>query len=65
MHDGSCPSLDAVLDLHDHGGTQRASLSEQIHPLHLSLGERADLLAFLAALTSDPAPVAMPVVPQP
>ena len=65
MHDGSFPSLDAVLDLYDRGGTPRASLSEQIHPLHLGREERADLLAFLATLTSDPAPVAVPVVPRP
>ncbi len=65
MHDGSYPDLGAVLDLYDRGGTDRPSLSEQIHPLNLAPGERADLLAFLDTLTSDPAPVAVPVVPRP
>lgn len=65
MHDGSYPDLDAVLDLYDRGGVERPSLSEQIHPLDLRPGERADLLAFLATLTSDPAPVAVPVLPRP
>ncbi len=65
MHDGSYPDLGAVLDLYDRGGTDRASLSEQIHPLGLAQGERDDLLAFLATLTSDPAPVAVPVLPRP
>ncbi|MGI4977834.1 MAG: cytochrome-c peroxidase [Janthinobacterium lividum] len=65
MHDGSYPDLGAVLDLYDRGGTDRPSLSEQIHPLNLAPGERDDLLAFLDTLTSDPAPVAVPVVPRP
>ena len=65
MHNGSYPDLGAVLDLYDRGGTDRPSLSEQIHPLNLSQGERDDLLAFLATLTSDPAPFTVPVVPRP
>ncbi len=65
MHDGSYPDLGAVIDLYDRGGTDRPSLSEQIHPLNLGQGEREDLLAFLATLTSDPAPVTVPVVPRP
>lgn len=65
MHDGSYPDLGAVLDLYDRGGTDRLSLSEQIHPLNLAPAERADLLAFLDTLTSDPAPVTVPVVPRP
>lgn len=65
MHNGSVPDLGAVLDLYDRGGIDRPSLSEQIHPLGLSARERGDLLAFLDTLTSDPEPIAVPVVPRP
>ena len=65
MHDGSIPDLGAVIDLYDKGGIDRPSLSEQIHPLHLTQNERADLLAFLDTLTSDPQPVYVPIVPRP
>ncbi len=55
MHDGSLPSLRAVVDFYDRGGTDRPSRSHLIRPLGLSEGEKADLLAFLGALTSDSA----------
>jgi cytochrome c peroxidase len=52
MHDGSMPTLEAVLDLYDRGGVERPSRSRSIKPLHLSAIERADLLAFLATLAT-------------
>ncbi|MCJ2053496.1 cytochrome-c peroxidase [Methylobacterium sp. J-070] len=52
MHDGSVPTLEAVIDLYDRGGIERPSRSRSIKPLHLSASERADLLAFLATLSS-------------
>ncbi|MCJ2122671.1 cytochrome-c peroxidase [Methylobacterium sp. J-077] len=52
MHDGSAATLEAVIDLYDRGGIDRPSRSRAIKPLHLSAAERADLLAFLATLSS-------------
>lgn len=59
MHDGSLPTLDAVLDHYEHGVVQRPSLSPDIKPIGLTSEERAALLAFLATLSSEnpPAPV--------
>jgi cytochrome c peroxidase len=52
MHDGSVPTLEAVIDLYDRGGVARPSRSELIGPLGLTEGEKSDLLAFLKTLTS-------------
>lgn len=64
MHDGSLPTLEAVIDHYDHGFIERASLDPQMHALHLSAGEKADLLAFLNTLTSTDDPAIVPVLPQ-
>jgi len=64
MHDGSVPTLDAVIDLYDKGGIDRPSRAEQIKPLHLSAGEKADLIAFLQTLTSASSPVSVPTLPR-
>ena len=53
MHDGSVPTLEAVIDLYDRGGIDRPSRSELIHPLGLTAEEKADLLAFLKTLSGD------------
>jgi cytochrome c peroxidase len=54
MHDGSLATLDDVLDHYTRGGTGNAFTDPTIEPLTLTADERADLLAFLRALT-DPA----------
>jgi cytochrome c peroxidase len=54
MHDGSVPTLEAAIELYNHGGIKRPSLSELIRPLGLTDGEKADLVAFLETLTSGP-----------
>jgi len=54
MHDGSVPTLEAVIDLYNRGGIARPSRSELISPLGLSEAEKSDLLAFLVTLTSAP-----------
>jgi len=64
MHDGSVPTLEAVIALYDRGGIDRPSRSELIRPLHLSSGDKADILAFLETLTGDPTPVPVPVLPR-
>lgn len=64
MHDGSMPTLAAVIDHYDHGFEHRDSLDSQIHPLGLSSEEKSDLLAFLGTLTSVDVPAVVPVLPQ-
>ena len=54
MHDGSIATLEEVVDLYDRGGIDRPSRSPEIHPLNLSADEKADLLAFLRTLNSEP-----------
>jgi cytochrome c peroxidase len=64
MHDGSEPTLEAVIDLYDRGGIDRPSRSELIQPLGLSAEEEADLIAFLDTLTGKPEPFVEPVLPR-
>jgi cytochrome c peroxidase len=64
MHDGSVPTLAAVVDHYDNGFETRPSLDSNIHALGLSSAEKADLLAFLNALTSVDDPVTLPVLPR-
>ncbi|WP_132255291.1 cytochrome-c peroxidase [Methylobacterium segetis] len=54
MHNGSVPTLEAVIDLYDRGGIERPSRSADIRPLGLTASEKADLLAFLRTLSSEP-----------
>ena len=59
MHDGSLPTLEAVVDHYDSGFVRRPSLAPQMTPLRLTASERADLVAFMRTLSSDRrAPVA-------
>jgi cytochrome c peroxidase len=64
MHDGSVPTLGAVVDLYDRGGIARPSRSEKIRPLGLSAQEKQDLVTFLDTLTTPPHPVPVPVLPR-
>ena len=50
MHDGSLPTLDAVVDFFDRGG-DHPEADERIQPLGLSERQKADLVAFLRSLT--------------
>jgi cytochrome c peroxidase len=51
MHDGSLPTLDAVLDHYVRGGHKNALQDRRVRPFILSQPERVDLLEFLASLT--------------
>lgn len=64
MHDGSEPTLEAVIDLYNRGGIDRPSRSELIKPLGLAADEKADLIAFLKTLNEEPAPFVNPVLPR-
>ena len=59
MHDGSLATLEDVLDHYSRGGNGNAFTDPTIRPLTLTDDERADLLAFLRALT-DPGFLADP-----
>jgi cytochrome c peroxidase len=54
MHDGSLPDLAAVIDFYDRGGGGSPTQDRRIFPRHFTPGEKADLLAFLAALSCAP-----------
>lgn len=51
MHDGSLPTLEAVIDHYDRGGGGHPTTDPQIIQLALTSEEKADLLAFLRSLT--------------
>jgi cytochrome c peroxidase len=64
MHDGSLPTLEAVVDHYDRGGVDRPSRSDLMKPLGLTTQEKADLVAFLRTLNSDLSPTSVPVLPR-
>ena len=51
MHDGRLPTLEAVIEHYDQGGTDARGQHPVIRPLNLSKADKADLLAFLESLT--------------
>ena len=51
MHDGSLPTLEAVLDHYQTGGKPHPNRSGLLRPFALTAQERADVLAFLGSLT--------------
>ncbi len=51
MHDGSLATLDDVVAFYDRGGNPNPNLAREVRPLGLTTRERADLAAFLRALT--------------
>ena len=51
MHDGSVPSLEAVIDYHDRGGNRHVLLDDEVRPLGLSENEKHALIAFLRSLS--------------
>jgi cytochrome c peroxidase len=53
MHDGSEATLADVVAFYDRGGKPNPWLSKEIRPLNLSDREKADLVAFLEALTGE------------
>jgi len=64
MHDGSLPTLAAVVAHYNQGGIKRPSRSELVAPLGLSQEEQMDLVAFLQTLTSDVRLDAAPAMPR-
>jgi cytochrome c peroxidase len=64
MHDGSVPTLEAVVAHYNDGGVARPSRSDEVKPLALSREEQQDLVTFMRALTSDLDPTTVPVLPR-
>jgi cytochrome c peroxidase len=62
MHDGSMATLADVIEHYNRGGAQRPSLSDEMHPLHLTAAEKQLLLAFLETLTAPNPPITVPVL---
>ncbi len=64
LHDGSEKTLESVIDFYDQGGMcQRPSLAVEVHPLHLTVTEKQDLLNFMLTLTSDEPKSEIPTLP--
>jgi cytochrome c peroxidase len=64
MHDGSLPTLEAVVEHYDKGGIDRDSRSDLIRPLGLTSQEKTDLVAFMQTLTGEVDPMTVPVLPR-
>jgi cytochrome c peroxidase len=61
MHDGSEPTLEAVVEFYNRGGIPNPNLDQTMVPLNLSKSEKKDLVAFMEALTG-PFPITEPPV---
>jgi cytochrome c peroxidase len=69
MHNGSIPTLEAIVEHYDQGGSPQApgAPNARIKRLFLSEQEKAALVAFMKSLTSAPPPAMLitpPVLPQ-
>jgi cytochrome c peroxidase len=53
MHDGSLPTLEAVVDFYDGGGRPNPSLDPEIRPLRFTDAEKRQLVAFLHTLSGE------------
>lgn len=51
MHDGSLKTLEEVVDFYDKGGVPNKNLDSHVKKRNLSAAEKADLVAFLKALS--------------
>jgi cytochrome c peroxidase len=63
MHDGSLATLAEVVDYHDRGGNPHPGLDPRLKPLGLTAQEKADLVAFLEALSGTVVQDGVPVDP--
>lgn len=51
MHDGSLKTLEEVVEFYDKGGIRNKNLDEEMKPLKLTPAQKADLVAFMKALS--------------
>jgi cytochrome c peroxidase len=64
MHDGVFKTLEDVIEFKSKGGGANPRLSHLMKPLELMAEEKADLIAFLQALTGAPLKVTVPKLPK-
>lgn len=64
FHDGSARTLEDVVNHYDQGGVVKTNLAPNMKALGLSDAEKADLIAFMRALTSPFMEVSVPELPQ-
>ena len=53
LHDGSEKTLASVVEFYDRGGVPNPWLSKEMRPLNLTAQDKADLVAFMEALTGE------------
>ncbi|RUL83429.1 cytochrome-c peroxidase [Tautonia sociabilis] len=53
MHDGSLTTLEQVVEHYNKGGIPNPTIDQRMKPLNLTEGEKADLVAFLQALSGE------------
>ena len=63
MHNGSLPTLEAVVAFYDQGGGDNESKDPLLKKLNLTKQERDDLVAFLKSLSGEKVEVKVPEVP--
>lgn len=64
MHDGVFKTLEEVVDFLNQGGGANPNLSPLMKPLGLSPEEKAEVMAFLKALTGERGKFEMPKLPR-
>lgn len=65
MHDGSEKTLEECVEFYNRGGdVRRPSTSDDVHALGLTQQEIDDLCAFMRTLSSQDAPVTIPILPR-
>jgi len=64
FHDGSSGTLEELVDFYATGGIEKGNVSRSMKELHLSADEKRQLVAFVRALSSPPAPFELPVLPR-
>jgi cytochrome c peroxidase len=64
MQNGMMRSLSELVDHYNKGADGNGGASSRIRMLYLAPSEKADLLAFLDAISADPLPFERPILPQ-
>lgn len=63
MHDGSLKTLEEVVEHYNKGGNPNPALDKDMKKLNLTDQEKADVVAFMKALTGEPIKVELPKLP--
>lgn len=64
MHDGSVKTLEEVVEHYNKGGNPNPTLDKDIKKLNLTDTEKADVVAFMKALTGSGPKIALPTLPK-